>query len=81
MRITHRPTTSMEEAMLKCNVLQENKMQCSKKPAKIVRSEKIPENVINANQYKNEFALCQAHFNTFLALNSNQKITEVSTKK
>ena len=69
MSVSFRSTTSMETAMMRCSVLQDNHMQCNHKPSKLVKTTVIPDNIVNHNG--KAFVLCQAHFNIYKNVNQN----------
>lgn len=61
MALEYKDATTFEMAIHKCNVLKPNKMQCDRKVAKIIKTNKPPENLVNVKG--SEIYLCQAHFN------------------
>ena len=75
----YKDATTFEMAIHKCNVLKPNKMQCDRKVAKIVKTDKLPENLVNLEN--NKIYLCQGHFNGLVGnLQSENKPVIVNEK-
>lgn len=70
MIASFRDLSNVEQVTMRCSVLQDNSMQCSHKPVKRVKTDNIPDNIINHNG--KAFVLCQAHFNIYKELNQNE---------
>lgn len=64
MKLTYHDPTFSEEALKKCNILLDNKMQCPRKIYKVCSSDILPNNLCNAENHT--FYMCQGHFNAFL---------------
>jgi hypothetical protein len=67
MKLTYKTADNEETALLKCNVLQDNQMQCNHKVSKIVtiddRTGIPPLFFVNLPTNNGILAYCQAHFN------------------